>query len=107
MKYLFISLLLLSFQLYANVLDTPLVNVLVTETKSVQLSILNQSSEVIELDIYGEALSLVPASGLFYNCTGYNSLEITVLNNSHDFFEVPCSSKITFKPNFTNQFKAR
>lgn len=82
----------------------PLDNIKVYNTESSTLSIQNFSHEVIEFEIYGEAFSLSPASGMKYNCLSYDQLAIKVINNDHSYFEVACNAKLVFENLFTNQY---
>ncbi len=89
----------------SNELNLPLNNINLFETNSATLSIQNLSNEMIELDIYGEALELAPTSGLLLNCSGYSYLDVQVKHNDHDYFEVPCNSHLVFNDSFSNQYK--
>lgn len=96
---------LLSSAVIANEHNLPINNVEVKNTELSTLSIQNLSSEVIEIDLYGESFSLNQASGIQFECAGYNALELKIKNNVHDYFEIPCNSRVVFTESFTNQFK--
>ncbi|GAD80762.1 hypothetical protein [Vibrio ezurae] len=88
---------------FANDIEAPLDGVEVVTTQLPTLSIQNISNETVAIDIYGETLKLAPTSGIQYECKGYHDLELRVLNNDHDYFEVPCQSKVVFTELFKNQ----
>ncbi|GAD90813.1 hypothetical protein VHA01S_056_00300 [Vibrio halioticoli NBRC 102217] len=89
----------------ANEIVAPLDGVEVVITQLPTLSIQNISNETVSINIYGETLKLAPTSGVQYACKGYHDLELQVLNNDHDYFEVPCQSKVVFTELFKNQRK--
>lgn len=74
------------------------------KTELSTLSIQNISSEKIEIDIYGETVSLLPASGIKFECSGYENIALQIKNNDHDFFEVPCQSRVVINESFKNQY---
>ena len=94
----------LSFSVISSEHISPLENVNVFKTELSNLSIQNISSENIEVDLYGETFDLAPASGLRFECAGYKIIELQIKKNDHDFFEVPCNSRIVFTESFNNQF---
>jgi hypothetical protein len=99
-------LALLSSTVIANDYLSPVDNIGVYKTKLSALSIQNFSSEHVEIDIYGESFNLSPASGLQFDCAGYERLALQIKNNDHNFFEVPCSSRVVIDELFVNQYSA-
>lgn len=95
----------LSSLVWADELISPLPSVNLITTESHALSIQNLSPENVSIDIYGDVIELVPASGIQYQCQGYAYLELQILNNEHDYFEVPCQSTVIFENEFKNQSK--
>ena len=95
---------LLSSAVVANEYHSPVENVEVYKTELSTLSIHNLSHEKIEIDLYGETVNLPPASGVQFECLGYSNLELQIKNNDHEFFEVPCSSRVVFTESFYNQY---
>ena len=67
------------------------------------LSIQNSASETVKIDIHGDEFSLMPASGLTLDCGGYSFFEIKIQGLDHDYFEVPCQSRVVFNETFNNQ----
>lgn len=96
---------LLSTAVIASEYTSPLNNVDVYKSESSTLSIQNLSDEKIEIDIYGQHFNLIPASGVKFECAGYERLEIQIKNNDHEYFEVPCQSRIVINRSFSNQYK--
>ena len=92
-----------STMVFANEYKAPLNNVKVFDTELNALSIQNLSNEIIKLDIYGRSLSLMPTSGIKFDCESFAELELQVINNSHDYFSVSCNSRIIFSEQFTNE----
>ena len=84
---------------------SPIENVEVFISDASTLSVQNLSTEQVEIDLYGELFSLAPASGLQYECSGYDSLELIIKNNEHEYFEVPCQSRIVINATFANQLQ--
>ena len=95
---------LLSTAVFANEYNSPLENVEVYKTELSTLSIQNLSSEKIEIDLNGENFNLDPASGVKFECSGYEKLELQIKNNDHEYIEVPCKSRLVFTESFTNQY---
>ncbi len=95
---------LLSSAVIANEYSSPVENVEVYKTELSTLSIQNLSNEKIEVDLYGETFNLTPASGVQFECSGYDNLELQIKNNDHEYFEVPCKSRVVITESFTNQY---
>jgi hypothetical protein len=95
---------LLSTAVIANEYSSPLENVEVYKTELSTLSIQNLSNEKIEIDLYGENFNLEPASGVKFECLGYEKLELQIKSNDHEYFEVFCKSRVVFTESFTNQY---
>ena len=81
----------------------PLENVSVISTDLTTLSVQNFSGSPITIDIYGKESDIRPSSGLSFQCEGYTHLEILVKDMIHDYFEVPCNSRVIFEENFNIQ----
>lgn len=96
---------LLSSAVIANEYSSPIKNVEVYKTDLSTLSIQNLSNEKVAIDLYGEAFSLSPASGIQFECLGYDYLELQIKNNDHEYFEVPCKSRVVFTESFNNQYE--
>ncbi len=96
---------LLSTTALAGDLESPIENVDVFKTEDTTLSVQNLSFEDVEIDIYGEEFTLKPLSGLTYDCAGYTNLELQFKNNLHEYFEVPCQSRVVINEAFKNRFK--
>lgn len=79
-------------------------NVDVFQTKDSTLSIQNLSIEDVKIEIYGEVLDLSPTSGIQFECSGYENVELQIKNNDHEYFEVPCQSRVIFNEVFKNQY---
>ena len=88
-------------------IKSPLNNVSVYKSDLPLLSIQNLSTDPTTIDIYGDVIQLKPMSGVNYQCNGYDSLELQFKHNIHDYFEVPCQSRIVIEPNFHNEFQER
>lgn len=99
-----LTLGLLSSAVIANEYSSQVENVEVYKTELLTLSIQNFSNEKIEVDLYGETFNLTPASGVQFECSGYDNLELQIKNNDHEYFEVPCNSRVVFTESFTNQY---
>jgi hypothetical protein len=69
---------LLSSAVIASEYSSPVENVEVYSTELSTLSIQNLSSEKIEIDLYGETFNLTPASGVQFECSGYDNLELQI-----------------------------
>ena len=95
---------LLSSAVIANEYSSPIKNVEVYKTELSTLSVQNLSSEKIEIDLYGKTFNLPPASGVKFECSGYENLELQIKNNDHEYFEVPCKSRVVITESFTNQY---
>lgn len=91
---------LISSTALANEIVSPLGAVQVTPTESSTLSIQNLSAAAISLVIYDDTVELQPASGIQYECKGYAQLELQIQQHEHDYFEVPCQSKVVFTEAF-------
>ena len=94
---------LLSINAFANEYIPPIENITVYKTDSPTLSIQNLSKDSVEIDIYGEYFNLTPSSGIKFECLGYENLELQIKNNIHDYFEVPCKSRVLITEQFTNE----
>tara|TARA_Y100000588_G_scaffold253945_1_gene268465 strand:- start:842 stop:1177 length:336 start_codon:yes stop_codon:yes gene_type:complete len=94
---------LLSSSVLANDHISPLENVGVFETEEPMLSIRNYSDETVVIDIHGDNFQLTSGVNLLFNCSGYEFLQLEITNNDHEFFEVPCSSRVEFNESFKNQ----
>lgn len=92
--------ILISGLLSTTALATPIVGVDVSQTHLQYLSIQNISDETIKIDIYGEELTLEPVTGVRFECSGYEFLELQFSNLSHDYFEVPCASLVKINESF-------
>jgi len=82
---------------------SPLEHVKVLSTELQTLSIQNLSSETLKINIYGEHLTLPPASGSQIDCKSHHNLELQIINNNQDYFEVPCQSRVIFTELFMNE----
>ena len=96
-------LCLLSPTVFSTEYLSPVQNIQVTLTDSAALSIQNFSSEQVVFDIYGETIKLVPASGIQFECLGYETLELQIKNIDHDYFEIPCQSRVVIGESFTTE----
>jgi len=79
-------------------------NVDVFKTDSAKLSIQNLSQETVNIDVYGEVFELVPSSGLSFECAAYSDLELLFKDTVHDFFEVPCKSRVVINEHYQNSY---
>jgi hypothetical protein len=108
MKYfklpLAVGLLVSAVALAEDSFPSPIMNVDVHHTDCNYLSVQNLSIDTVKIDIYGEVFTVLPASGLSFDCKSYDSLEILFKNNVHDFFEVPCQSRVVINDRFQNQY---
>lgn len=104
MKFFSIMLGLFSTMVIADEGVSPVTNINVYQTEASKLTIHNLSNEDVNIDIYGEVLLLLPASGLQFECLGYESLELKIDNIEHDYFAVPCNSHVVINELFTHQF---
>ena len=95
---------LLSTVVLARGYNSPVENVEVYKTELSTLSIQNFSSEKIKIDIYGENFNLDPASGVNFECSGYEKLGLQIQSNDYEYFEVPCKSRVVLTESFTNQY---
>jgi hypothetical protein len=95
---------LLSSAVIANEYSPPIENVEVYKTELSTFSIQNLSNEEVEIDLYGETFNLTSASGVQFECSGYENLELQIKNNDHGYFEVPCKSRVVITESFTNQY---
>lgn len=84
---------------------SPVENISVYVSTDSFLSFQNMSDDVLEINIYGEALILRPDSGIQFQCAGHEYLELQIKNNVHGHFEVPCQSRVVISPSFVNQHK--
>ena len=80
----------------------PFITVHQTEVKTLLLH--NFSNEEVSISIYGEILLLPPASGSQFNCQGYSDIAVEFLRIEHDFFEIPCNSRMVIEASFTQQY---
>lgn len=94
---------LLSSAVIANEHSSPVENVEIYKTELSTLSIQNLSNEKVEINLYGEVYNLTPASGVKFECSGYENLELQIKNNDHEYFEVPCKSRVVITESFTSQ----
>ena len=94
------GLLLSSFNVAATQLHSPVEHVDVIATNLTNLSIQNASNEVVSVNIYGELFKIEPASGILFNCASYTNLEIKFAAKDHDFFDVPCQSRVVINKEF-------
>ncbi|MCG9697620.1 hypothetical protein [Shewanella sp. Isolate11] len=81
----------------------PIENISLINTESDTLSVQNFSGSSFTIDIYGKEFDIKPSSGLSFQCEGHTYLEILVKNMIHDYFEVPCNSRVIFEKNFNIQ----
>lgn len=102
-KNVLIILGFVSSSVLAGEFVSPLVGVDIEEREANNLSVHNLSSETIVINIYGDVIELLPASGIVYECKGYSYLELQVQKNQHDYFEVACQSNVVFSESFKNQ----
>ena len=72
---------LLSSSVLASEYPIPLENVEVHETEGPMLSIHNYSNEIVNIDIYGDRFQLKPRVNLMFDCLGYETLELQIMNN--------------------------
>lgn len=93
---------LLSLTPFSFASEYSLINkgVSVSHTDNHTLSIQNQSDESITIDVLTDNFTLVPNSGLAYECSGFTDIEINVQGIDHDYFEVPCNSQVIFSETF-------
>ena len=95
---------LLSSVVIASEYTSPVDNINVYSTELTTLAIQNFSNGVVEIDIHGKIFNLAPASGAQLNCSGYKQLELQVRHNDHEYFQVPCNSRVVINESFTNQY---
>jgi len=95
---------LLCSNVNANENSSPIDNIEIFTTELSTLSIQNLSKETVEIDIYGETINLIPASGVQFECSSYENLELQFKNNDHEYFETPCQARIVISELFTNQY---
>ncbi|GLP95150.1 hypothetical protein [Paraferrimonas sedimenticola] len=98
---LFAGIWFLSLSAFADVPNSLQGEVALVETTDATLSIQNFSNNEIKVDIYGDLLVLPPASGVTYECLGYAYLELQLIGVEHDFFEVPCQSRVQIQESFS------
>jgi len=103
-RYLALVLALFSSSILANEVTSPIDNIHVYNTEQTSLVIYNFSSELVEIDIHGDILSLPPTSGAQFNCLSHTEVELRIEYNEHGFFQVPCSSRVVIDEAFTNQY---
>lgn len=96
---------LLSSAAIANDYSPPINNVDVFRTELTTLSIQNLSNEQVEIDLYGEIFNLIPDSGVKFDCSGYENIELQIKNNDHSYFEIPCQSRVIISELFKNQYR--
>lgn len=99
-----LPLALLSSVVIAKEYISPIANINVYSTELTTLAIQNFSNEVVEIDIHGKIFNLAPASGAQFNCSGYKQLELLIRHNDHEYFQVPCNSRVVISESFTNQY---
>lgn len=105
-RSLALILTLFSSTAIANEYSSPVNNVDIYSSELTSLSIHNFSSEIVEIDIHGSIFYLVPASGAQLNCYSYEQLELQFKHNDHEYFQVPCKSRVVISEYFTNQYSA-
>ena len=103
-RILALPLTLLSSVVIANEYTSPIDNINVYSTELTTLTIQNFSSAVVEIDIHGNIFNLAPASGAQVNCSGYEQLELKMRHNDHEYFQVPCNSRVVISELFSNQY---
>lgn len=87
----------------ANEYITQVKGIQVNYEDSSNLSIQNLSSEEVKIGIFGNYFVLKSASGLKFECAGYENIEIQIISYDYKFFEVPCNSKVIFSESFNNE----
>lgn len=95
-----LALGLLSLNAIAQEASLPIKNISLIDTTSDTLSVQNFADFPVVIDIYGKEFDIQPSSGLSFQCEGYTHLEIQVKDMIHDYFEVPCNSRVIFEENF-------
>ena len=101
---LFIGLTaLISSGVMSAILSSPIDGVSVNATENSVLSIQNLSSRIVKVDIYGEKLTILPISGVLFNCSNLNTLELILDGMVYDYFEVPCKSRVIINDSFQPQ----
>lgn len=101
-KIVLLSTLLLSTAALANSLSSPVKNIDVVKTTASHLSVQNLSDETVNVNIFGDEVKLSSGTGAAFDCKGYDELELVIGNGLHDFFEVPCQSKVIINESFKN-----
>lgn len=91
---------LLSINSFAQSIPSPIAAVSVNKIESTSLSIQNLSTTTAVIDIYGQEFEIASLSGLSFKCDGYSHLQIVVKHIEHDYFEVPCNSRVVFEKEF-------
>ena len=89
----------------AKNLTSPIANIMVTETTNSQHSIQNLSPYTTSFEINGELITLKPSTGVSLDCKFFSELELIVKNVEHDYFVVPCQSKVVLQPTFKIKYK--
>lgn len=89
----------------AKNLTSPVANIMVIETTNSQHSIQNLSPYTTSFEINGELITLKPSTGVSLDCKFFSELELIVKNVEHDYFVVPCQSKVVLQPTFKIKYK--
>jgi len=79
----------------------PLKNIDVKVNEHEYLSFQNFSNDIIEIDVYGQNITLKKNSGAYVECDGNDQLELKFSGLSHNYFEVPCKSIVTILESFS------
>lgn len=106
-----LTLGLLSTAVIASEYNSPVKNIDVYEKDLPSLSIHNISNEEVQVDILGQVFSLIPLSGVSFECLVDDNLELqfkgsdSLAFKNHPYFEVPCQSRVVINALFTNQYE--
>ncbi|MFY8273069.1 hypothetical protein AAEU32_02945 [Pseudoalteromonas sp. SSDWG2] len=95
--------LIMSASVFAANPASQIEHITVTNTDLENLSIQNYSPELIKLSIHGVNHTLVSFSGLSSKCDGYLELEIIFENIEHEYFVVPCNSRVVISENYRSE----
>ncbi len=101
-KLAFFSALFISTTALATSLHSPIENIDVVKSNADHLSVQNLSNETVKINIFGDEVELGAGTGAAFSCKGYDELELIIGDGIHDFFEVPCQSKVTINEAFEN-----
>ncbi len=97
------TLLCILFPCFAfaeNIISTKQVSIYQTDLPT--LSIHNLSPEEVTLDLSGQTVSIPSSSGVKLDCLGYNNLGLQFQNETQDYMDVECSSRIIINESFRN-----